>query len=52
MQKFSDVSSLSANKLRTLFESELLQLHSKISNQAEFEKIICNNYFRQISNMF
>ena len=33
MQKFSDVSSLSANELRGLFESELLQLHSKLSNQ-------------------
>ena len=35
MQKFSDVSSLSANELRTLFESELLTLHSKISNQVD-----------------
>ena len=33
MQKFSDVSSLSANELRSLFESQLLQLHSQMSNQ-------------------
>ena len=33
MQKFSDVSSLSANELRSLFESQLLQIHSQLSNQ-------------------